>query len=553
MNMLSSSVSPARQNAFLKTDPFFNALTPSTMNSASTKSIAAPVTLNLRWAVYGILACLIAYVFRDGISNMIDNWNDNEEYSHGWLIPAVTMYLIWQEKERLGRITPGSSWVGVGIAVLATGLFLLGEISTLYVIEQYALVILIFGIVLAMEGNARFKIVWVPLFMLFFMIPLPDFLYRSLSAYLQLISSSLGVDMIRLCDISVNLEGNVIDLGTYQLQVVEACNGLRYLFPLMSLAFICAYFFKGPLWQRAIIFLSSIPITIFMNSFRIAMIGVLVEYWGIDMANGFLHDFEGWAIFMLCLAVLLLEMWLLAKLPTTANTSDSSNAQPVAESTSAAPGSTHHFLTRGVAIGVMLVVCGVTVAAIDDREEIKPERRYFMDFPARIDPWHGKRTIMEKKYRDILKFDDYIMADFSDRIHPPVNLYVAYYESQRKGSSIHSPRSCIPGGGWQIQSVTNKTLDVNGHPVETNRVLIQKGKTRQLVYYWFDQRGRNLTNEYLVKWFLFWDALTRNRTDGALVRFTTVISGAEKLESAENRLIQFMQTATPLLDDYIPG
>jgi len=159
---------------------------------------------------------------------------------------------------------------------------------------------------------------------------------------------------------------------------------------------------------------------------------------------------------------------------------------------------------------------------------------------------------MEKKYRDILKFDDYFMADFSDNKHSPVNLYVAYYESQRKGSYIHSPRSCIPGGGWRIQSVTTEGLDFNGTLTQTNRVLIQKGKTRQLVYYWFDQRGRNLTNEYLVKWFLFWDALTRNRTDGALVRFTTVISDRESLDTAENRLVKFMQIAVPLLDKYIP-
>jgi exosortase D (VPLPA-CTERM-specific) len=504
----------------------------------------------LRWVTYGILAAIIGYVFRDSIDAMIYKWNNAEEYSHGWLLPVVTVYLIWQEKYRLNSIAPHGSWVGVGVAVFAIVLFVLGEISTLYIIEQYALVILIFGIVLAMEGNNRFKIIWVPLVILFFMIPLPDFLYRSLSTQLQLISSSLGVEIIRLCNISVNLEGNVIDLGTYQLQVVEACSGLRYLFPLMSLAFICAYFFKGPLWKRTVIFLSSIPITIFMNSFRIAMIGILVEYWGISMANGFLHDFEGWAIFMLCLAVLLFEMWLLAKLsPQPDNISDTIQKQtntPVTTITS-------HYFPQGMVIGIVLMLCGVAVAAIDNREEIKPERMHFIDFPTTLSPWTGKRIVMEKKYRDLLNFDDYLMADFTDSINPPVNLYVAYYESQRKGSSIHSPRSCIPGGGWKIQSVTNKTLDVNGKPVETNRVLIQKGRTRQLVYYWFDQRGRNLTNEYLVKWFLFWDALTQHRTDGALVRYTTVISNTEDLGSAENRLVKFMQTATPLLDQYIPG
>jgi len=505
----------------------------------------------IRWIIYAVLAGVIAFVFKDCIALIVGEWN-REEYSHGWLIPLVTGYLIWQEKHKLSLIKPQGSWVGVMIAVFAMLLFLLGELSTLYIIEEYALVILIFGIVLAIEGKQRFKLIWVPLVMLFFMIPLPTFLYRSLSADLQLISSSLGVDMIRLCDISVNLQGNVIDLGTYQLQVVEACNGLRYLFPLMSLAFICAYFFKGVFWKRAIIFLSSMPITIFMNSFRIAIIGVLVEYWGIDMANGFLHDFEGWAIFMLCLAVLLVEMWLLAKIPPTANNPPAHHpAAP--EQRAHETAKTSGGWAQSLTIGLLLTFCGVTAASIDNRQEIKPERSHFIDFPTRIADWHARRQIMEKKYRDVLKFDDYFMADFSDSTHSPVNLYVAYYESQRKGSSIHSPRSCIPGGGWRIQSVSTESLNINASPIQANRVLIQKGKIRQLVYYWFDQRGRNLTNEYLVKWFLFWDALTRNRTDGALVRYTTLISPSESLDTAEARLKKFMQSTTPLLTQYIPG
>ena len=147
--------------------------------------------------------------------------------------------------------------------------------------------------------------IWAPLLFLLFMIPLPNFLYNNLSAQLQLLSSELGVAVIRLFDIGVYLEGNVIDLGTYKLQVVEACSGLRYLFPLTSLAFLMAYLFKAAAWKRIVIFLSSIPITLLINSFRIGVIGVLVEYWGPGQAEGFLHDFEGWVVFMSSLGVLL--------------------------------------------------------------------------------------------------------------------------------------------------------------------------------------------------------------------------------------------------------
>ena len=156
----------------------------------------------------------------------------------------------------------------------ALGAFVLGELSSIYQIIQYGFLFSLFGIIIAMVGLQGLRLVWVPFVYLLFMVPLPTFIYQGLSSALQLISSEIGVSVIRLFGISVFLEGNVIDLGIYQLQVSEACNGLRYLFPLTSFGFLCAVIFQAPWWQRAIVFVSSIPITILMNSFRIGVIGV---------------------------------------------------------------------------------------------------------------------------------------------------------------------------------------------------------------------------------------------------------------------------------------
>ncbi len=157
------------------------------------------------------------------------------------------------------------------------------------------------------------KVVFIPLVLLVFAIPMPYFVDALLSFRLQLISSELGTLFIRALGIPVFLEGNLIDLGVYKLQVVEACSGLRYLYPLMSLGFLAAYLYQAPFWQRAIVFLSTIPITIVMNSFRIGMVGVLVNYWGPQDADGFLHMFEGWIIFLACSGLLVLEMTLMSK------------------------------------------------------------------------------------------------------------------------------------------------------------------------------------------------------------------------------------------------
>ncbi len=193
-----------------------------------------------------------------GCLTWCEQW-EREEYNHGYLIPVVALYLLWLRADDLRQADLKGSWSG--LIFIAGGLFglVLGELSSIYTIIQYSFMCALLGVIVTTIGWKGFRIVWVPFVYLIFMIPLPNFLYFNLSSELQLISSQIGVAVIRLFGISVYLEGNVIDLGIYQLQVAEACSGLRYLFPLMSFGFLLGALYKGPWWHRAIIFLSSIP------------------------------------------------------------------------------------------------------------------------------------------------------------------------------------------------------------------------------------------------------------------------------------------------------
>jgi len=192
---------------------------------------------------------------------------------------------------------------------------------------------------------------------------------------------------------------------------------------------------------------------------------------------------------------------------------------------------------------------------LEKREEIIPIRDDFVGFPLKIGDWSGKFDKIDSISLDTLKLDDYVIGDFQNSDRETVNFYAAYYGSQRSGASVHSPRSCIPGGGWQI---TNHTIvpvagvSISGSALNVNRVVTRKGDYTQLVYYWFQQRGRVITSEYLVKWYLFQDALTRNRTDGSLVRLIAFVSPGEDLAEADRRLISFAKEVSGLLSDYIP-
>jgi EpsI family protein len=172
-----------------------------------------------------------------------------------------------------------------------------------------------------------------------------------------------------------------------------------------------------------------------------------------------------------------------------------------------------------------------------------------------LGPWSGRQDSLEGVYLDALKLDDYLLANYDEGARSPVNLYVAYYNSQRKGEAVHSPRSCMPGGGWQLHDFDQRTVAdaaIDGRPLRVNRTMIELGSQRQLVYYWFQQRGRVITNEFAVKWYLFWDALTRHRTDGALVRLIVALPATGNEAEADRRLSDLARRLAPTLTRYVP-
>lgn len=500
-------------------------------------------------------ALVLAIIFQNTFALLHATWQ-LDEYSHGFLIPAISAYLLWTRRAQFASMPFEGSWYGVGLVILGLIVYFLGSLAAITTIDAYALVIVIAGFVLAVMGWKAFRLALVPIALLLLMNPLPPFLYNNISSHLQLISSQIGVAFIRMLGISVYLEGNVIDLGSYKLEVAEACSGLRYLFPLMSVGAIMAYLINGKAWLRAVVFLSTVPLTIVMNSFRIGVIGVLVDRYGTEQATGFLHFFEGWVVFMMCLAFLTLEAWGLLRLTGdkrrfrdlfVVDQSPPKVAESMAQQRKVA-------VPAAVALGLLLLAV-YPALAIPQRAELIPQRSAFVTFPMQLGEWHGRREPIDPLYLDILKLDDYVNANYAQAGKPAVNFYTAYYNSQRTGVSAHSPASCLPGGGWLIKSFEQSHLPgmrPDGAPLKVNRVLIQQGSTRQLVYYWFQQRGRDMTNEYLVKWYLFWDSLTRQRSDGALVRIITPIPQGEPITAAEARLTEFTRQAVSKLSGFVP-
>jgi exosortase D (VPLPA-CTERM-specific) len=509
----------------------------------------------VQWALLGVGLATLLVMFRDTFGLIWQHWQ-RPEYSHGFLVPAVSGWLLWQKRRQLQQSPFLGSWAGVGIALLGIGLYFVSKMAALALLDAYALVMVIAGLALAIMGWKPFRVALPAVLLLFLMVPLPTMFFNQLSSFLQLVSSQLGVAVIRAFDISVFLQGNVIDLGSYQLQVVEACSGLRYLFPLLTLGVVIACLVRMPMWIKTTMVLSTVPITILMNSFRIGVIGILVDRYGVSQAEGFLHDFEGWVIFMSCLAIMLLEIWVLVRL-----TGDRRSLRDILAfdwpqpRPAAAAVSYRTMQVPLIAVVGAVGLAGATTLAMPHHQETVPERAWFSGFPLQLQGWQGKRNTIEKEIVSNLMLDDYILADYTTPGGVPVNFYSAYYSSQRSNASAHSPSSCLPGGGWRILEFSRAELpgaSAGASPVPVNRAVIQQGDQRQLVYYWFKQRDRNITSEYMVKWYLLMDSMTRNRSDGALVRLVTPLPRGESVEQADARLAKFSGQILPLLTRYVP-
>jgi exosortase D (VPLPA-CTERM-specific) len=518
----------------------------------SVQSIGIPQTDVVRAGLVALVGTLIALlVFNGALLELVNRWIRQEEYSHGFLIPIVAVALLWTRRDALCASIGRPVWTGPVLILLATMMHMIGQMGAIFILSQVGFVLALVGLVLGLGGYSLFATAFIPILFLLFAIPMPEFIDSMMSSKLQLISSELGALSLRMFRIPVYLDGNIIDMGYYKLQVVEACSGLRYIYPLLSLSFLAAYLFTAPLWQRAVVFFSSIPLTITMNGFRIGLVGVTVNYWGTQAADGLLHSFEGWIIFLACAGILALEIYVLARISGKTFFDVFYFPRLAAKLPQGQEAKSRSQLPLVTSL-LLLCAAGIAVFYNSGRSEIIPDRSRFVAFPERIGPWQGRTSLLEPEIERILRPDDYLLSNYKRSDGKVVNLYVAYYASQRKGDQPHSPSDCIPGSGWQINKFERTSYTDIGVKLLMNRVIIEKNSIKQVVYYWFDERGRIIANEYLAKWYLHADAIVMNRTDGALVRLITQIHDDETERDADTRLQAFIHDAVPGLSEYLP-
>jgi exosortase D (VPLPA-CTERM-specific) len=499
-----------------------------------------------------ILGSVSLWLYGSTLFHLVAQWWHDPNFSHGFFVPLFSLYLLWLERDRLGRLTSHPSWSGLALLVLALCFLIIGQMGAELFLARFSLLVLLAAIVVLFQGWIVFRAVLSPWAFLLLMIPIPTIVLNQITFPLQLQASKVAAFTLPLLGVPTLREGNVINLPSMALEVAEACSGIRSLMSLITLAIIYGYLMEKRLWMRWILAVASVPIAIAANSFRIVGTGLLVQYWDPDKAQGFFHEFQGWLIFVVSLFMLYAVHGLL-RILWPEKGSASAPALAVAPALSTA-GKLTSPTSRFVCAAVLIAAAAIFLQA-RTRSEVYPPRLPLKTFPENLDGWTSTDIPIEKETLDILGPGDFLLRLYEDQQPSPtyVDLFIAYFRSQRAGDTIHSPQHCLPGAGWIPVENTHITLSLPGHgPFPANRYIIAKGDSRKLVLYWYWAHDRGVASEYWAKFYLVADSIKMNRSDGALVRITLLMYPGESAEAAEQRLLPFTSDVVPLLDNYIP-
>lgn len=260
-------------------------------------------TLILLLLWLGLFLPVYPALFRDYFSD--------PDTSHGLLVPLIALYLVWLQRQRLRTLVPRPSTPGFWLLVASLLGYLLGLAGGILVLQRSMMVLSFIGLVLYLLGPEVFRLLAFPLFFLFFLVPLPVSIVSLVAFPLQLLATKVAEQVIQLVGIPVYREGNMLYFLHTQLEVAEACSGIRSLMAMTMLGTLFVYFSDRGWWRRGILLLSAIPIAVFANILRVSGTGIMAHYFGGEVARGFLHEFSGMVVFALGFLLLYLEARLL--------------------------------------------------------------------------------------------------------------------------------------------------------------------------------------------------------------------------------------------------
>jgi len=269
-----------------------------------TPVMEAPSKNKLPWTGIAWFGVLLIACYAPVLRRLAGQWNNDPDMGHGFFVPLIAGFIMWQGRKELAAIQPEPNWWGLLVIACGGLQLMVATLGAELFMARMSFVVTLIGVVWTLGGTVILKKLAFPLFLLFFMLPIPSVVYSAATFKLQILASQLADGALTVLSIPVLREGNVLELPNQKLSVVDACSGIRSLLSLTFLSLVYGYFFERKNWVRVVLFFSTIPIAIVANASRVTMTGIMTQVKA-DLAEGFFHQAEGWVIFMVALVILI--------------------------------------------------------------------------------------------------------------------------------------------------------------------------------------------------------------------------------------------------------
>ncbi len=505
-----------------------------------------------------VLGILWVITFYPVYPELFDRWFTNSNYSYGVLVPFIALYFIWQKRDLLRHATISSSkW---GIIVLSSSLvvYLLSYIGGIAVTMRITMIASLIGIILSILGARITRIIRFPLLFLFFMVPIPESIEMAVTLPLQLFATRAAAGVLSVLSIPFYREGNMLYFVKTQLEVAEACSGIRSITALSMLSVIFVHLMKPGWLRKAVILISTIPIAMAANILRVSGTGVLAHFFGERVARGFLHEFSGIVVFILGLAVLYLEFALLNTTPNSHSLppSGDSSEEKNLEGKKIEPA---RLSIKFFSVTVLLMISSLLITTLISNRGVPAVIAFNLEkIPMELDGFNGQRDLFPQRVYDALNADENVYRHYRSAQGDQVDLYIGYYGTAKGGRTGHNPYGCLPGAGWGIIISEKLPLDSVDQPndkkkkIFINHILARQGDKFVNMFYWYQTRGNRIIDSGIQQNIdRFLSRLLDNRNDGAFVQIST-FSKEDTIESARELGRSFAVKIMTLLPSYWP-